>query len=90
MTHRNAVFAAVKRTLKPNNCDGGEREEVLEEILERNVTLCRQKIGKLLYYLYLVANKGSKSKGFGRLTPLIVTAGGGFKVSQPARLFLIN
>ena len=90
VTHLNAVIAAVKRTLKPINCDGGEREEVLEEDLERNVTLCLPKIGKLLYYLYLVANKGSKSRGVGGLTHLIVAAGGGFEVSQAAILLSIN
>ena len=40
MKHRNAVTTAVKRTLKANDCDMRDREEMLKEDLERNVTLC--------------------------------------------------
>ena len=38
--HRNAVTTAVKRTSRTSECDGREREEMLKEELERNVTLC--------------------------------------------------
>ena len=38
--HRNAVTTAVKRTKRTNGCDGREREEMLKERLEKNVTLC--------------------------------------------------
>ena len=37
MTHRNAVTTAVKRKFER---DGREKEEMLKEDLERNVTLC--------------------------------------------------
>ena len=40
VTHRNAVTTAVKRTSRTSECDGREREEMLQEDLERNVTLC--------------------------------------------------
>ena len=40
LTHRNAVITAVKKTSRTNECDGREREEMLKEVLERNVTLC--------------------------------------------------
>ena len=40
VTHRNAVTTAVKRTSRTSECDGREREEMLKEDLERNVTLC--------------------------------------------------
>ena len=40
VTHRIAVITAVKRTSRTNECDGREREEILKEDLERNVTLC--------------------------------------------------
>ena len=39
-THRNAVSTAVKRMSRTSDCDGREREEMLKEDLERNVTLC--------------------------------------------------
>ena len=42
VTHRNAVNTAMKRTSRTSECDGREREEVLKEKLERNVTLCLQ------------------------------------------------
>ena len=40
VTHRNALTTAVKRTLKKIDCDGRERNEILKEDLEKNVTLC--------------------------------------------------
>ena len=40
VTHRNAVTTAVKRTSRTNECNGREKEEMLKEDLERNVTLC--------------------------------------------------
>ena len=40
LTHRNAVTIAVRRTSRTSECDGTEREEMLKEDLERNVTLC--------------------------------------------------
>ena len=40
VTHRKAVPTAVKRTSRASECDGKEREEMLKEDLERNVTLC--------------------------------------------------
>ena len=40
VTHRNAVTRAVQRTLKTNDCDGSEREEIMKEDLERSLTLC--------------------------------------------------
>ena len=38
--HWNAVTTAVKRTSRTSECDGSEKEEMLKEDLERNVTLC--------------------------------------------------
>ena len=40
VTHRNAVTISVKRTLKTIDCDGREREQTLEEDLEKKVMLC--------------------------------------------------
>ena len=40
MTHQNAVTTAVKKTFRKSECDGREREEILKEDLEKNVTLC--------------------------------------------------
>ena len=40
VTHRNAVTTAVKRTSRTSECHGREKEEMLKEDLERNVTLC--------------------------------------------------
>ena len=40
VTHQNAVTTAVKGTSITSECDGREREEMLKEDLERNVTLC--------------------------------------------------
>ena len=40
VTHRNAVTTAVKRTFRTSEGDGREKEEMLKEDLERNVTLC--------------------------------------------------
>ena len=40
VTHRNAVTTAVRRTSGTKECDGREREEILTEDLETNVTLC--------------------------------------------------
>ena len=40
VTHRNAVTTAVKRISRLNERDGREKEEMLKEDLERNVTLC--------------------------------------------------
>ena len=40
VTHRNAVITAVKRTSRTGECDGREKEEMLKEDLERNMTLC--------------------------------------------------
>ena len=40
VTHRNAMTTAVKRKLRTSECNGREREEMLKEDLERNVTLC--------------------------------------------------
>ena len=39
-THRNTVTTAVKRTSRISERDGREKEEMLKEDLERNVTLC--------------------------------------------------
>ena len=39
VTHRNTVTTAVKRTSRTSECDGREKEEMLKEDLERNVTL---------------------------------------------------
>ena len=40
VTHRNTVTTAVKRTSRTSECDRREKEEMLKEDLERNVTLC--------------------------------------------------
>ena len=40
VTHRNAITTEVKRTSRTSECDGREREEMLKEDLERNLTLC--------------------------------------------------
>ena len=40
VTHRNAVTTAVKSKSRTSECDGREKEEMLKEDLERNVTLC--------------------------------------------------
>ena len=40
LANRNAVTTAVKRISKKSECDGIEKEEMLKEDLERNVTLC--------------------------------------------------
>ena len=42
VTHQNAVTTAVKRTSRISEYDGREREEMLKEDLERNVTFCLQ------------------------------------------------
>ena len=40
VTHRNTVTTSVKRTSRTSECDRREKEEMLKEDLERNVTLC--------------------------------------------------
>ena len=40
VTHRNTVTTAVKRTSMTSECDGRQKEEMLKEDLERNVTFC--------------------------------------------------
>ena len=40
VTHRNAVTTAVKRISRTSEGNGREKEEMLKEDLERNVTLC--------------------------------------------------
>ena len=40
MTHQNVVTTAVKKTLKTNDCDGIEGEEILKKDLESNAMLC--------------------------------------------------
>ena len=40
VTHRNAVNTAVKRTSRTSEYDGREKEEILKEDWDRNVTLC--------------------------------------------------
>ena len=40
MTHRNAVTTAGKRISRTSERDGREKEEMLKEDLERNMTLC--------------------------------------------------
>ena len=40
LTHRNAVTTAVKRISRTSERSGKEKEEMLKEDLERNVTLC--------------------------------------------------
>ena len=42
VTHRNAVTTAVKRISRMSERDGREKEEMLKEDLERNVSLCLQ------------------------------------------------
>ena len=41
--HQKAVKTAVERTLKTIGCDGREKEEMLKEDPNRNVTLCLHK-----------------------------------------------
>ena len=40
VTHRNAATSAVRRFSRTSEGDGREKEEMLKEDLERNVTLC--------------------------------------------------
>ena len=40
VTHRNTITTAVNRTSRTSECDGREKEEMMKEDLERNVTLC--------------------------------------------------
>ena len=40
VTPRNAVTTAVKRTSRTSECDGREREEMLNGDLQKNMTLC--------------------------------------------------
>ena len=40
ITNRNAVTTAVERVPRKSECDGREKEKMLNEDLERNVTLC--------------------------------------------------
>ena len=40
MTHQNAVTTAVKRISRTRERSGKEKEEMLKEDLERNMTLC--------------------------------------------------
>ena len=40
VTHRNAATTAKKKTSRTSERDGREKEEILKEDLERNVTLC--------------------------------------------------
>ena len=40
VTHRNAVTTAVKRNSRTSEFNGREKEELLKEDLERNMTLC--------------------------------------------------
>ena len=40
VTHRNAVTTAVEKISRTSECKGREKEEMLKEDLERNVTLC--------------------------------------------------
>ena len=40
VTHRIALTTALKRKSRTTECDGREREEILKEDLEGNVTLC--------------------------------------------------
>ena len=47
VTHRNAVNTAVKRISRTSERSGKEKEEMLKEDLERNVTLlpcCKQRV----------------------------------------------
>ena len=44
VTHRNAVTTAVKRISRMSERDGREKEDMLKEDLERNVTLCLHNI----------------------------------------------
>ena len=57
VTHRNAVTTALKRTSRTSECDGREKEEMLKEDLERNMTLCLHKSFCSCKF-YLVVNKG--------------------------------
>ena len=52
VTHRNAVNTAVKRISRTSERNGKEKEEILKEDLERNVTLCLHKS------FYLITNRG--------------------------------
>ena len=40
VTHRKAVTTSVKKTSRTIECNGREKEEMLKEDLERNLTLC--------------------------------------------------
>ena len=40
VTHRNKVIIALKRTSRTSECERREKEEMLKEDMERNVTLC--------------------------------------------------
>ena len=40
VSHRITLTSAVKTTSRTSECDGREKEEILKEALERNVTLC--------------------------------------------------
>ena len=40
VTHRSTVTTAVRRTSRTSECDGRQKEKMLKEDLERNVTLC--------------------------------------------------
>ena len=40
VTHRNAVTTAVKKISRMSDRDGREKEKMLKEDLERNVTMC--------------------------------------------------
>ena len=40
VTHRKTVTTSVKKTSRTSEIDGREKEEMLKEDLERNVTLC--------------------------------------------------
>ena len=40
VTHRNTVTTAVRRTSRTSQGDGREKEEMLKEDLERNLTFC--------------------------------------------------
>ena len=61
VTHRNAVTTAVKRTSRTSECDGREKEDMLKEDLERNVTgastTASAETENLTSILYLVVNK---------------------------------
>ena len=62
VTHRKAVTTAVKRTSRTSECDKREKEEMLKENLERNVTrnsstTASAETEKLTLILYLLVNK---------------------------------